>query len=58
MKFSYSGHILTCDTNQPLTGQDIAECVAFAVSAPAHVQVAEILILATHQASGSVIHRE
>ena len=43
---------------QPLTGEDIAECVAFAVSAPEHVQVAELLVLATHQASGSVIHRE
>ena len=43
---------------QPLTGDDIAECVAYAVSAPAHVQVAELLVLATHQASGSVIHRE
>ena len=43
---------------QPLTGEDIAECVAFAVSAPAHVQVAELLVLATHQASGSVIHRQ
>jgi len=43
---------------QPLTGDDIAECVAFAVNAPEHVQVAELLVLATHQASGSVIHRE
>ena len=43
---------------QPLTGEDIAECVAFAVNAPEHVQVAELLVLATHQASGSVIHRE
>ncbi len=43
---------------QPLTGADIAECVAFAVSAPEHVQVAELLVLATHQASGSVIHRQ
>ena len=42
---------------KPLTGADIAESVYYAVSAPAHVQVAEILILATHQASGSVIHR-
>ena len=42
---------------QPLTGADIAESVFYAVSAPEHVQVAEILILATHQASGSVIHR-
>ena len=43
---------------QPLTGEDIAESVYFAVSAPEHVQVAEMLILATHQASGSVIHRQ
>ena len=43
---------------QPLTGDDIAQTVLFAVGAPEHVQVAEILVLATHQASGSVIHRE
>ena len=43
---------------QPLTGADIAECVAFAVSAPEHVQIAELLVLATHQASGSVIVRK
>ena len=43
---------------EPLTGEDVAETVFFAISAPAHVQVAEILVLATHQASGSVIHRQ
>ena len=43
---------------KPLTGADIADSVYYAVSAPEHVQVAEILILATHQASGSVVHRE
>lgn len=43
---------------QPLTGEDVADCVFFAASAPAHVQVAEILVLATHQASGSVIYRQ
>ncbi len=41
----------------PLTGDDIADAALYAVQAPAHVQIAEMLILATHQASGSVIHR-
>ena len=42
----------------PLTGDDIADAALYAVQAPAHVQVAEMLILATHQASGSVICRK
>ena len=42
---------------KPLTGEDIAEVVYFAASAPAHVQIAEVLVLATHQASGSIVHR-
>lgn len=41
----------------PLTAEDIADVVLYAVNAPAHVQIAEILVLATHQASGSVISR-
>ena len=40
---------------QPLTGDDIADVAVYAANAPAHVQIAEVLILATHQASGSVI---
>ena len=43
---------------QPLTGADIADVAFYAASAPKHVQIAEVLILATHQANGSVIHRE
>ena len=42
---------------QPLTGADIADVAFYAASAPKHVQIAEVLILATHQASGSVVHR-
>jgi len=42
---------------QPLTGDDIADVALYAAQAPAHVQIAEVLILATHQASGSVISR-
>ena len=43
---------------KPLTGADIAEIVFYAASAPAHVQIAEVLVLATHQANGSVLHRD
>lgn len=43
---------------QPLTGDDIADVAVYASNAPAHVQIAEVLILATHQASGSVIVRK
>ena len=43
---------------QPLTGADIADVAYYAASAPAHVQVAEVLVLATHQGSGSVIYRD
>lgn len=42
----------------PLTGADIADVAFYAASAPAHVQIAEVLILATHQASGSVVYRK
>ena len=42
---------------KPLTGDDIADVAVFAANAPEHVQIAEVLILATHQASGSVIVR-
>ena len=43
---------------KPLTGEDIAEVVYYAASAPAHVQIAEVLVLATHQASGTIVHRK
>lgn len=43
---------------KPLTGDDIADVVYYAASAPAHVQIAEVLVLATHQASGSLVYRE
>lgn len=43
---------------KPLTGDDIADVAYYAASAPAHVQIAEVLVLATHQANGSVIVRK
>ena len=43
---------------KPLTGDDIADVAVYAANAPEHVQIAEVLILATHQASGSIIVRK
>ena len=42
----------------PLTGDDIADVAVYAANAPEHVQIAEVLILATHQASASMIVRQ
>lgn len=42
---------------KPLTGDDIADVCFYVASAPEHVQIAEVLILATHQANGTVIKR-
>lgn len=36
---------------QPLQPEDIADCIAFAVSRPAHVNIDEMLIMPTQQAS-------
>ena len=43
---------------QPLTGDDIAEVAYFAASAPAHMQVAEILVLPTSQATATIVSRK
>ena len=43
---------------EPLSGDDIADVVLYAANAPKHVQIAEVLVLATHQANGSVISRK
>lgn len=43
---------------EPLKGEDIADVAFYAASAPEHVQIAEVLVLATHQANGTVTHRK
>ena len=42
---------------KPLTGDDIAEVAYFAASAPEHMQVAEILVMPTYQATGSIVSK-
>jgi 3-hydroxy acid dehydrogenase/malonic semialdehyde reductase len=41
----------------PLTAQDIAEIAVFIASRPQHVQIADLLVLATDQASATQCHR-
>ena len=43
---------------KPLTPEDIAETVYFAASAPPHVQIAEVLIMPTQQATATIVHRQ
>lgn len=43
---------------QPLTGNDIADIILFAANAPKHVQIAEVLVTATHQANSFVVCRK
>lgn len=42
---------------KPLTPDDVAEAVVFCATRPAHVQVAELIILPTAQASSTLVHR-
>ena len=43
---------------QPLTPSDIADTVLWAATRPAHVQIAEVIIFPTAQASSMHVHRE
>ena len=43
---------------KPLTGADIAELIVFVVTRPAHVQIGEITVFPTAQASAMVAYRE
>ena len=41
----------------PLTGKDIAEVAWFAASAPEYMQVAEVLVMPTNQATGTINYK-
>ena len=43
---------------RPLTGDDIAETVYYAASAPAHIQIAEVLLMPTYQATGTISYKK
>ena len=41
----------------PLTGDDIAETVWYVANTPAHVQIAEVLLMPTNQATGTIAYK-
>ncbi|MBP2628864.1 MAG: Serine 3-dehydrogenase [Firmicutes bacterium] len=41
-----------------LTAEDIANIVVFAASAPPHVQICEVTVTPTNQATGGIVHKE
>ncbi|GHA72142.1 SDR family NAD(P)-dependent oxidoreductase [Pontibacter akesuensis] len=43
---------------EPLQAQDIAELIGFIVTRPAHVNLAEVLVLPTAQASSTIVHKQ
>ena len=43
---------------EPMTAEDVADCVLWAVTRPWHVNVDEIVVKARNQSSGGRIHRE
>ena len=42
---------------RPLTPHDVAECIAFAIDRPSHVNIDTLLVLPTDQASAKRVHR-
>ena len=42
---------------RPLTGEDIAEVAYFAASAPEYMQIAEVLVMPTNQATGTIAYK-
>ena len=41
-----------------LSGEDIAETVYFTATAPPHIQIAEVLIMPTNQATGTISYKK
>jgi 3-hydroxy acid dehydrogenase/malonic semialdehyde reductase len=42
---------------RPLSAEDVAECVLFALTRPAHVVVDELVVMSIDQSSGARVHR-
>ncbi len=43
---------------EPLNAEDVADIIVYVASAPKHVQISEVTVMPTQQASSQVIHRK
>jgi NADP-dependent 3-hydroxy acid dehydrogenase YdfG len=43
---------------QPLSPEDVAEVIGYMASAPAHVNLADVLLMPAAQASSTVVRRQ
>ncbi|MBI4429208.1 MAG: SDR family oxidoreductase [Ignavibacteriales bacterium] len=43
---------------QPLKPEDVADAVVFCATQPAHVQIAQLVVMPTNQASTTIVHRK
>ena len=43
---------------KPLSGEDIADVIKFMITRPAHVNLSDVIIFPTAQASATVVHRQ
>lgn len=41
----------------PLTADDVADCIAFAVTRPSHVNIDTMVVMPRDQAAATVVHR-
>jgi hypothetical protein len=42
----------------PLTGEDIADCIVWAATRPPHVNIDEIVVRPRDQATATMVHRK
>jgi NADP-dependent 3-hydroxy acid dehydrogenase YdfG len=43
---------------KPLTAEDIADIILYTASVPEHVQICEVTVTATHQATGGIVYKK
>ena len=56
-QYSGEGYVLLQSVMEAASGLDIADCIAFVVTRPSHVNVDQMIVLARDQAGAREVHR-